>query len=198
MRYAITMSIRRSGPDPEGDRKLLATEDPLNPEKWVWTKADLLALKLIEEVHKRDMHIIFDGVFNHLGVNSFAFKDVLEKQQASAYKDWFMVDSWRDDAKGTKFEYKGWFGVKTLPELKEDENGIVAGPKQYIFNATQRWMNPMNKGNAAGIDGWRLDVAFCVAHPFWKDWRKGCQRHQSECLPDRRACRPGRKDTSLL
>jgi cyclomaltodextrinase len=160
------------GPDPEGDRKMLEKEDPLNPEKWVWTKADLLALKLIDEVHKRDMKIIFDGVFNHLGVNSFAFKDVLEKQQASPYKDWFMVDSWKDEAKGTEFKYKGWFGVKTLPELKEDENGIVAGPKNYIFNATQRWMNPMNKGNAHGIDGWRLDVAFCVAHPFWKDWRK--------------------------
>ncbi len=24
----------------------------------------------------------------------------------------------------------------------------------------------------AGIDGWRLDVAFCVKHEFWKDWRK--------------------------
>ena len=23
-----------------------------------------------------------------------------------------------------------------------------------------------------GIDGWRLDVAYCVKHPFWKDWRK--------------------------
>ena len=160
------------GPDPEGDRKLIETEDPLDPAKWVWTKADLLALKLIDEVHKRQMHIIFDGVFNHLGVNSFAFKDVAEKQQASPYKDWFMVNSWKDDAKGTKFDYNGWFGVKTLPELKEDENGIVAGPKNYIFNATQRWMNPMNKGNAHGIDGWRLDVAYCVAHPFWKDWRK--------------------------
>jgi cyclomaltodextrinase len=160
------------GPDPDGDRKLIEGENPLDPSKWVWTKADLLALKLIDEVHKRQMHIIFDGVFNHLGANSFAFKDVVEKQQASAYKDWFMVDSWKDEVKGTSFEYKGWFGVKTLPELKEDQNGIVAGPKEYIFNATQRWMNPMNKGNTHGIDGWRLDVAYCVAHPFWKDWRK--------------------------
>lgn len=160
------------GPDPEGDKKLILQEDPLNPKKWVWTKADLLALQLIDEVHKRKMHIIFDGVFNHLGANSFAFVDVQEKQQASAYKDWFMVDSWKDDAKGTTFQYKGWFGVKTLPELKEDENGIIAGPKNYIFNATQRWMNPMDKGKAHGIDGWRLDVAYCVAHPFWKDWRK--------------------------
>jgi cyclomaltodextrinase len=160
------------GPDPEGDKKMILNEDPLNPEKWVWTKADLLALKLIDEVHKRKMFIIFDGVFNHLGVNSFAFRDVAEKQEKSAYKDWFMVDSWKDTAKGTKFEYQGWFGVKTLPEFKEDNNGIVSGPKQYIFDATKRWMNPMNKGTQYGIDGWRLDVAYCIAHPFWKDWRK--------------------------
>nr|WP_315159043.1 glycoside hydrolase family 13 protein [uncultured Flavobacterium sp.] len=160
------------GPDPEGDRKLIETEDPLNSEKWVWTKADLLALKLIEEVHKRKMYIIFDGVFNHLGVNSFAFRDVEKNQESSPYKDWFSVKSWKDDAKGTKFEYEGWYGVKTLPELKEDSTGIVPGPKQYIFDATKRWMNPMNKGTQYGIDGWRLDVAFCVGHPFWKDWRK--------------------------
>jgi glycosidase len=160
------------GPDPEGDRKLMENEDPLKPETWVWTKADLLALKLIEEVHKRKMYIIFDGVFNHLGVKSFAFQDVAKNQQASAYKDWFDVVSWRDSAKGTTFDYKGWFGIKTLPELKEDSTGIVEGPKQYIFNATRRWMNPMNKGVTHGIDGWRLDVAFNVGHPFWKDWRK--------------------------
>ncbi|WP_281297184.1 glycoside hydrolase family 13 protein [Flavobacterium limnophilum] len=160
------------GPDPEGDKKLILNEDPLNPAKWVWTKADLLALKLIDEVHKRKMFIIFDGVFNHLGAKSFAFRDVEEKQEKSAYKDWFIIDSWRDVAKGTQFEYKGWFGVTTLPELKEDDKGIVVGPKQYIFNATQRWMNPMNKGVQHGIDGWRLDVAYCIGHPFWKDWRK--------------------------
>jgi glycosidase len=160
------------GPDPEGDKNLIATEQPLDTATWVWTKADLLALKLIDEVHKRKMRIIFDGVFNHLGVKSFAFQDVEKNQQASPYKDWFMVDSWRDTAKGIPFSYKGWFGVKTLPELKEDSNGIVAGPKQYIFNATLRWMTPMNKGIAAGIDGWRLDVAYNVAHPFWKDWRQ--------------------------
>lgn len=160
------------GPDPTGDIEMMKNEDPLKPETWVWTKADLLALKLIEEVHKRKMFIIFDGVFNHIGVKSFAFEDVLKNQQASAYKDWFDIKSWRDSATGTKFDYKGWFGVKTLPELKEDSTGIVAGPKEYIFNSTMRWMNPMNKGIAYGIDGWRLDVAYDVGHPFWKDWRK--------------------------
>jgi cyclomaltodextrinase / maltogenic alpha-amylase / neopullulanase len=160
------------GPDPKGDIEMMKKEDPLKPETWVWTKADLLALKLIEEVHKRKMYIIFDGVFNHLGIKNFAFQDVVKNQQASAYKDWFDIKSWRDSATGKKFDYKGWFGVTTLPELKEDSNGIVAGPKQYIFNSTMRWMNPMNKGVDHGIDGWRLDVAYDVGHPFWKDWRK--------------------------
>ena len=160
------------GPDPEGDKKLLATENPLDPASWVWTSADLLALKLIEEVHKRHMYIIFDGVFNHLGARSFAFQDVEKNQRASPYADWFSVTGWRDAGRGTRFEYNGWFGVKTLPELKEDSTGIVAGPRQYIFDATQRWMNPKNQGAAKGIDGWRLDVAFDVGHPFWKAWRR--------------------------
>ncbi|QIL78277.1 MULTISPECIES: glycoside hydrolase family 13 protein [Hymenobacter] len=164
------------GPDPAGDKKLMATENPLDPQTWVWTKADLLVLKLIDEVHRRNMHLIFDGVFNHLGAQSFAFRDVEKNQQASPYADWFMVTSWRNAATGTPFAYKGWFGVKTLPELKEDSTGIVAGPKQYIFHATQRWMNPMNKGAAHGIDGWRLDVAYDVGHPFWKSWRQWVKR----------------------
>ncbi|WP_238533620.1 glycoside hydrolase family 13 protein [Pedobacter agri] len=160
------------GPDPKGDIALMEKENPLDVKTWVWTKADLLALKLIKEVHSRNMRIIFDGVFNHMGVKSFAFRDVDKNQQASPYADWFSVKSWNDAAKGTTFDYNGWFGVKTLPEFKEDNHGIVAGPKQYIFNATKRWMNPMDKGTKDGIDGWRLDVAYDVGHPFWKDWRK--------------------------
>lgn len=159
------------GPDPDGDRAIMATEIPLDPKTWKWTKADELALKLIDESHKRGIRIIFDGVFNHMGINSFAFKDLKKHQQKSPYKDWFTVHSFDDKEKGTTFEYEGWFGVKSLPEWKEDENGIVQGPKEYIFNATKRWMNPKGKGMAHGIDGWRLDVAFEVAHPFWKDWR---------------------------
>lgn len=160
------------GPDPEGDRKLIATENPLDPTTWVWTSADELALELISEAHHRGMKIIFDGVFNHLGYNSFAFQDVLKNQQNSLYKDWFIIKSWDDPKTGSTFDYEGWFGVKSLPEFKEDSNGIVEGPKQYIFNATERWMNPKGKGIEFGIDGWRLDVAYCIGHPFWKQWRK--------------------------
>lgn len=160
------------GPDPDGDRVLMASENPSNPDTWVWTKADELALELIDQAHNKGMRIIFDGVFNHMGINSFAFKDLKEKQEASKYIDWFTVKSFENKEKATEFDYEGWWGVKSLPELKEDENGIVEGPKNYIFAATDRWMNPKGKGAEFGIDGWRLDVAFCVHHNFWKSWRK--------------------------
>ena len=160
------------GPNPAGDRELIKSENPLDPSTWVWTSADKLALKLIKEAHVRDMRIIFDGVFNHLGINSFAFKDVIEKQEESPYKDWFTIHSFKNGEAGTELEYEGWFGVKSLPELRENENGIVQGPKDYIFAATERWMNPRGAGIEHGIDGWRLDVAFCIKHAFWKDWRK--------------------------
>ncbi|MCW8125903.1 glycoside hydrolase family 13 protein [Microbulbifer halophilus] len=159
------------GPDPEGDRKLMAEENPQDPSSWVWTRADELALKLIDEAHERGIRIIFDGVFNHMGTNSFAFQNLLEYQEESPYKDWFTVESFRNERKGTKFRYSGWFGVESLPEFKEDENGLVEGPRNYVFAATRRWMNPMGKGVGHGIDGWRLDVAYDVHHNFWKAWR---------------------------
>ncbi len=161
------------GPDPAGDRKLMAEEDPGDPSTWVWTSADKMALELIKQCHARGIRVIFDGVFNHMGNRSWPFIDVVRNQQASPYADWFTVKSWRDEKAGTKFDYEGWFGHKTLPEFREDEEGIVAGPRDYIFAATRRWMDPDGDGDPSdGIDGWRLDVAFCVAHPFWKKWRK--------------------------
>ncbi len=161
------------GPDPEGDKKLIALETPDESSTWVWTSADKLFLKLIQEVHSRNMKIIIDGVFNHMGIKSWAFQDVLKKGKNSKFKDWFSITSWEDSTKGTKFNYDGWFGVKELPEFREDENGIVEGPKKYIFQITKRWMDPDDDGNPSdGIDGWRLDVAFCIKHQFWKDWRK--------------------------
>ena len=161
------------GPDPQGDIKLISTETPDNPTTWVWTSADKLFLQLLSEVHKRNMKIIIDGVFNHMGLNSWAFKDVVKNQQESKFANWFKIESWENKKTGKKFKYHGWFGVKELPELNQDENGIVEGPKNYIYNITKRWMDPDNDGNPSdGIDGWRLDVAFMIKHKFWKDWRK--------------------------
>jgi glycosidase len=161
------------GPDPEGDRKIIASEVFDDPSTWKWTSADRLFLEFVKEVHKRGMYVIIDGVFNHMGTKSPAFIDLVENQQKSRFADWFIVKQWDNPAAGEKFDYEGWFGTKDLPEIKEDEKGIVEGPKKYIYAATKRWMDPNNNGDVkAGIDGWRLDVAFCVDHDFWKDWRK--------------------------
>lgn len=161
------------GPDPVGDRKLIAEEEPSDPSTWKWTSADKLALRLIREAHARGMRVIFDGVFNHMGARSWPLQDVIKRQQESPCADWFCVKSWKDDASGAAFDYEGWGGYKTLPEFREDGDGIVAGPRDYIFAATRRWMDPEGFGDPSlGIDGWRLDVAYCVGHPFWKKWRQ--------------------------
>lgn len=160
------------GNDPEADRELISSEIFDDPSTWKWTNADKLVLELIQKAHKLGIRVIFDGVFNHMGISSIPFRDVVENQEKSRYKNWFSIKSFEDNKKGTKFEYDGWFGVKELPEIKEDENGIVAEPKKYIFDITKRWMDPNGDGDPSdGIDGWRLDVAFCIKHPFWKDWR---------------------------
>jgi glycosidase len=161
------------GPDRDGDKKLVASETPDDPSTWVWTSADKLMLELIREVHKRGMRIILDGVFNHMGINSFAFQDVIKNQQKSRFKDWFVIKSWDDPVKGTTFDYEGWWGVKDMPVLRENKWGIVQGPRDYIFASVRRWMDPEGNGNtAAGIDGWRLDVASEIDHHFWRDFRK--------------------------
>jgi cyclomaltodextrinase len=161
------------GPNPEGDREIWALEDPANPETWRWTAADSLFLKLVKECHSREIKIIIDGVFNHVGSSFWAFKDVIKNQQNSKYKEWFTIDKWDNPStEKNEFEYKGWFGAKDLPEITEDKNGLIDEPRKHIRNIVKRWMDPNNDGNPSdGIDGWRLDVADMVEQPFWRDFR---------------------------
>lgn len=159
------------GPDPEGDRKLLeSTHETGDPSTWVWTSADKALLKLIQEAHKRDMKVIIDGVFNHSGRYFFAFEDILKNGKNSPYKNWYTIKKW-DSSNPDGFVYKAWFGVHSLPEFKRDDVTLNREYKDYLFNITKRWMAP--NGNVQdGIDGWRLDVAFCIPHGFWKEWRR--------------------------
>ncbi len=161
------------GPDSKGDmQRVAAAHETDNPKTWIWTKADSTFLELIRQAHARGIRIVIDGVFNHTGNQCFAFKDLVKNQQKSRYANWYDVISWDNpETPQNEFKYKGWWGVQTLPELKEDANGIVRGPREYIFNCTRRWMDPNGDGDPSdGIDGWRLDVAEEVAKPFWKDW----------------------------
>ena len=162
------------GPDPVGDKLLIASETPDDPNTWKWTSADKLFLQLVKEVHKRGMKIIIDGVFNHVGTQFWAFRDLVKYQQNSKFKDWFQVLSFDDPTTPqNEFDYKGWWNAKSLPQFNRTKDDLNPGPKQYIFNATKRWMDPDGNGTYAdGIDGWRLDVARDVPLGFWKDWSK--------------------------
>jgi len=158
------------GPDRAGDEKMLAraseTEDP---STWIWTAADRYFIELVREVHRRDMRIIIDGVFNHSGCEFFAFKDLLRRGKASRYNDWYRIAKWH---KNGRFRWKGWFGHKSLPEFARQHGTLCPPVKKYIFDITRRWMDPAGDGSLSdGVDGWRLDVAYCLPHTFWKEWR---------------------------
>ncbi len=160
------------GPDPAGDRNLISSEIPDDPDTWLWTKADKLFLKFIDEVHKRGMKIIIDGVFNHTGVQFWAFQDIVNNQEHSKYKNWYIINSFNDPITNkNEFDYKGWWGHKSLPEFNRTNDDLAEGPKEYIFHSTQKWMDPNGDGDPSdGIDGWRLDVAREVPIGFWKQW----------------------------
>jgi cyclomaltodextrinase len=167
------------GPDRDGDLRAIArareTEDP---KTWVWTKADRYFVDLVKDIHGRGMRVIIDGVFNHTGREFFAFADLMKKGRASRYRRWYMIKKWKSD--GT-FEYDGWFGHKQLPELARTEANLAPPVRKYVFDITKRWMDPDGDGDPSdGVDGWRLDVAFCVPHGFWRQWR----RHVKKINPE--------------
>ena len=170
------------GPDPRGDLAAMEKESA-NPTTWQWTAADKLFLKLIKEAHARGIRVIIDGVFNHTGRDFFAFKDLRRNQARSRYKDWYVVDSFDDPkTKRNEFSYKGWWGHSTLPIFAASADGkdMFAGPKEYIMQATKRWMLPDGKDSSLGVDGWRLDVADERPTKFWADWNAFVRR----CNPD--------------
>ncbi|WP_138429546.1 glycoside hydrolase family 13 protein [Fodinibius saliphilus] len=162
------------GPDPEGDAQIMKAEDPSDSSTWQWTSADKLLLKLIKEVHKRGMKIILDGVFNHTGTDFWAFRDILEHQEHSQFKDWYAIQSFKDPSEpNSEFLYDSWWGVKSLPALKEEGKTLAAPVREHIFEITRRWMDPDGDGDPSdGIDGWRLDVPEEIGKDFWKEWNE--------------------------
>ncbi len=162
------------GPNPDGDRRIWAAEDPSRPETWRWTSADSMFLRVVRECHARGMKVIIDGVFNHVGMTFWAFQDVRSNGERSAFKDWFMIRAFDDPATlADEFSYVGWAGVAELPELREDSNGLLAPIRQHVHAVVRRWMDPNGDGDPSdGIDGWRLDVAEKVEISFWRDFRR--------------------------
>jgi glycosidase len=177
---------RNFGPDPRGDEARIATENPADPRTWVWTAADSLFLKLVSELHRRGMRVIMDYSWNHTGITFWAWRDVLARQRASRYADWYQVDRFDDPATAdtNEFAYTGWAGVPWLPEWKKVgrppgqnhgaiEGNLMPGVRDHVFSVTRRWLDPNGDGDPSdGVDGFRLDVADVVPLGFWRDYRR--------------------------
>ena len=158
------------------------TEDP---KTWKWSKSDLVFLDFVAEAHKQGIKVVLDGVFNHVGRPCPFFQDVLERGKKSPYADWFEITDWGDEANWKKMadpfavhgkpggiQWKAWDGANGfLPAFKKnDATGLGAGPMKLIDDISTRWLAP--DGDASrGVDGFRLDAANEVPHPFWVQWR---------------------------
>lgn len=170
------------GPDPAGDQKIIAAENPGDPKTWKWTAADRLFLKLIQEAHKRQMKVVIDYSWNHTGVEFWAWRDLVKNQERSVYKDWYEIKAFDNPATPeNEFAYKGWADVSSLPELKKInvpgqrvsgypfEGNLNEGAKAHVFAVSKRWLAP-DGDTTRGADGYRLDVADQIPMGFWRDY----------------------------
>ena len=100
--------------------------------------------------------MVLDGVFNHVGRGFWAFRDVQEKRWDSPYKDWFNLSFDGNSPYNDGFWYEGWEGHYELVKLNL-RNPAVA---DYLLDCVRGWVD------AFGIDGLRLDVAYCLDEGF--------------------------------
>jgi len=113
--------------------------------------------KVCEELHKNGIRVILDGVFNHVGRDHFAFKDLQQNGQNSRYKDWFAgVNFGGRSPYGDNFSYDGWNGCYNLVKLNLYNNEVV----EHLFGAVKMWIEKW------GIDGIRFDAADCLTDDF--------------------------------
>ena len=126
---------------------------------------------ICDELHKNGIRVILDGVFNHVGRNFWAFKDVQEKGQASEYCDWFAGLNFGGQSPcGDNFWYEGWNGYYNLVKLNL-RNWHVC---DYLIDAVKLWMDEFH------IDGIRFDAADCVDFDFFRRIHNFCKERNPE------------------
>lgn len=119
--------------------------------------------KVCKALHKEGIKVVLDGVFNHVGRGFWAFKDVLEKREASAYVSWFSrIDFNGNSNYNDGLWYEGWEGNYDLVKLNLYNEDVV----NHIFGAVEGWIKEFD------IDGIRLDVAYCLDTGFLRRLRE--------------------------
>ncbi|MBQ3842484.1 MAG: alpha-amylase [Ruminiclostridium sp.] len=125
----------------------------------------------VKKCHEAEIKVILDGVFNHTGRDFFAFKDIREKREASAYRDWYCnVNFGGNNEYNDGFSYDNWGGYNLLVKLNQRNPAV----KDYICDVIRFWVNEFD------IDGLRLDAADVLDFDFMKALR----RTADEVKPD--------------
>lgn len=117
--------------------------------------------RLCNQLHKSEIKIVLDGVFNHVGRGFWAFLDVKKNKQNSEYKDWFYIDWNRNSNDNDGFWYEGWEGHFDLVKLNLENPKVV----EHLFGAIKKWIDLFH------IDGIRLDVAYSLSDDFLRQLR---------------------------
>ncbi len=123
--------------------------------------------------HHRGVRVILDAVFNHTGRDFFAFRDLLEKREASPYRDWYRnVNFWGDNGYHDGFSYETWGGYELLVKLNLQNPAVV----QYHLDTLRFWVEQFD------IDGLRLDAADVLDFGFMQALRRLSEELKPEFL----------------
>ena len=113
--------------------------------------------------HEAGLRVIFDGVFNHTGRDFFAFRDIREKRERSAYLDWYChVNFWGNNEYNDGFSYDNWGGYNLLAKLNQRNPAV----RDYICDVVRFWVSEFD------VDGIRLDAADVLDFEFMKALRR--------------------------
>ncbi len=125
----------------------------------------------VSECHKQGIRVILDGVFNHTGRDFFAFQDIKQNRENSAYKDWYCnVNFLGNNSYNDGFSYENWGGHDLLVKLNQKNPAV----KDYICDVIRFWVREFD------IDGIRLDAADVMDF----DYMKALRQVANEVKPD--------------
>lgn len=119
--------------------------------------------ELCEKLHENNIKIILDGVFNHVGRDFWAFKDVQINKRNSKYCSWFAGLNFDSRSPmGDEFNYQSWNGCYDLVKLNLRNQEVI----DHLLNAVGGWIDEFD------IDGLRLDAADSIDFEFFKILKK--------------------------